>query len=336
MEAVTATVLWDHREEFTTTPWASSVEDPIAEAALKLTSHVDVDHVCDTVLIGIERVFAPRMSWIALHDEAADTLRVRFCRGPAAEVFRDATVSPGKGLTGQAFSQQRAIFAPDATEEHHWYDPDHAHTTPLQSVLLVPLVFARQALGVLGLDVPAFTTDEPPAPADLQRLRIFAANAAIIINTARLYEARQQDRQRLQDSREPWPALHEPVTAPRSETESDRPVSNIVGQSAALNEVVRAVEQVAKSDLTVLLLGETGTGKELVAHALHDRSTRPARPFVAVNCAALPETLVESELFGHERGAFTGALSTKAGRLGLDDSTECLRDETYLADQAKK
>jgi formate hydrogenlyase transcriptional activator len=324
---VVATVLWDHREEFTTTPSETGVEDSIAEAALKLTSRVDVDHVCDAVLIGVERVFAPRMSWIALHDEAADTLRVRFCRGPGAEVFRDAKVPPGKGLTGQAFSHQRAIFAPDAAEEHRWYDPVHAHTTPLRSVLLVPLVFARQALGVLGLDAPAFTTDEPPAPADLQRLRILAAHAAVVINMARLYEDRQQDRRRLQDSTEIWPGLREPVTEPRAEMARGRRVRKIVGQSAALTEVVRAVEQVAKTDLTVLLLGETGTGKELIARALHDRSTRAARPFVPVNCAALPETLVETELFGHERGAFTGAVARKPGRFEQAHQGTILLDE---------
>jgi transcriptional regulator with GAF, ATPase, and Fis domain len=96
--------------------------------------------------------------------------------------------------------------------------------------------------------------------------------------------------------------------------ESADHVGNIVGQSAALKEVARAVEQVADADLTVLVLGETGTGKELVARALHERSSRTARPFVPVNCAALPETLVESELFGHERGAFTGAVGRKSGR----------------------
>jgi formate hydrogenlyase transcriptional activator len=303
------------------------VEDLIAEAALKLTSRVDVDHVCDAVLIGVERVFAPRMSWIALHDEAADTLRVRFCRGPGAEVFRDAKVPPGKGLTGQAFSEQRAIFAPDGREEHRWYDPALEHAMPLTSLLLVPLVFARQALGVLGLAAPAFTRDEPPAPADLQRLRIFAAHAAIGINTARLYEASRHDRRRLRDLTEGWSDLREAVTEPRAETNRAHHFGKIVGQSPALKEVVRAVEQVANADLTVLLLGETGTGKELVAHALHERSTRAARPFVPVNCAALPETLVESELFGHERGAFTGAVARKPGRFEQADHGTILLDE---------
>jgi transcriptional regulator with GAF, ATPase, and Fis domain len=101
----------------------------------------------------------------------------------------------------------------------------------------------------------------------------------------------------------------------------------IVGQSAALKEVVHAVEQVAKTDLTVVVLGETGTGKELVARALHERSLRATRPFVPVNCAALPETLVESELFGHERGAFTGAVARKPGRFEQAHQGTILLDE---------
>jgi len=296
-EVLAPTVLWDHQEEFVITRSTSPVEDSIAEAALKLTSGLDVDHVCDAVLLGVERVFAPRSIWIALHDEAADVLQVRFCRGSGAELLRDAKVPPGKGLTGQAFSTKRAIFAPDASEERRWYDPAHEHTTRLESVLLVPLVFGRQALGVLGLDSPAFSGDEPPAAADVRRLRIFASQAAIGINTARLYEATQHDGVRPPDG-----------------IQSAHHAGNIVGQSDPLKEIVRAVDQVANVDLTVLLLGETGTGKELVARALHERSTRAARPFVAVNCAALPDTLVESELFGHERGAFTGAVARKSGR----------------------
>jgi formate hydrogenlyase transcriptional activator len=312
---VGATVLWDHSEELTSTQSPNNVEDSIAEAALKLTSRVDVDvdYVCDTVLAGVERIFAPRMTWIALHDKAADTLQIRFCRGLGAEVFRDAKV-PRKGLTGLAFSQQRAIFVPDAHEEQPWYDLAHEHSTTLGSVLLVPLVFARQALGVLGLDAPAFTEDEPPAAADLQRLKIFAAAAAIGIHTARLYEARQRDRRRLLDSIERRSTLRNGVTKLPAEPDPALEIGNIVGQSAALKEVVRAVEQVADTEVTVLLLGETGTGKELVAHALHEHSSRAARPFVPVNCAALPDTLVESELFGHERGAFTGAVARKSGR----------------------
>src|ERR1700731_2920788 len=101
----------------------------------------------------------------------------------------------------------------------------------------------------------------------------------------------------------------------------------IVGQSSALRHVLNMVETVAPSDSTVLLLGETGTGKELIGRAIHDRSKRKDRTFVKLNCAAIPTGLLESELFGHERGAFTGAISQKIGRLELADQGSLFLDE---------
>jgi len=101
----------------------------------------------------------------------------------------------------------------------------------------------------------------------------------------------------------------------------------IVGQSSALRHVLNLVETVAPSDSTVLLLGETGTGKELIARAIHDRSRRKERTFVKLNCAAIPTGLLESELFGHERGAFTGAVAQKIGRLELADQGTLFLDE---------
>jgi formate hydrogenlyase transcriptional activator len=105
------------------------------------------------------------------------------------------------------------------------------------------------------------------------------------------------------------------------------PEFGIVGQSLALREVLQLVDTVATSDSTVLLLGETGTGKELVARAVHDRSRRKERTFVKLNCAAIPSGLLESELFGHERGAFTGAITQKIGRLELADQGTLFLDE---------
>jgi formate hydrogenlyase transcriptional activator len=103
--------------------------------------------------------------------------------------------------------------------------------------------------------------------------------------------------------------------------------SGIVGKSSALREVLQLVEMVADTDSTVLLLGETGTGKELIARAIHDRSRRKDRNFVKLNCAAIPSGLLESELFGHERGAFTGAITQKIGRLELADQGSLFLDE---------
>ena len=111
------------------------------------------------------------------------------------------------------------------------------------------------------------------------------------------------------------------------EIRSEADFEGIVGQSSALRKVLQLVETVAMSDSTVLLLGETGTGKELIARAIHDRSRRKDRTFVKLNCAAIPTGLLESELFGHERGAFTGAVTQKIGRLELADQGTLFLDE---------
>ena len=104
-------------------------------------------------------------------------------------------------------------------------------------------------------------------------------------------------------------------------------LAGIVGQSAAFREVLQLVDMVAETDSTVLLLGETGTDKELIAHAIHDRSRRKNRAFVKLNCAAIPTGLLESELFGHERSAFTGAVAQKTGRVELADQGSLFLDE---------
>ncbi len=113
----------------------------------------------------------------------------------------------------------------------------------------------------------------------------------------------------------------------KEEAKEVRDFEDIVGDSAALHRALSKVEQVAGTDATVLLLGETGTGKELIAHAIHERSPRKGRALIKVNCAALPSTLIESELFGHERGAFTGAFQRKAGRFELADGGTIFLDE---------
>src|ERR1700732_402093 len=111
------------------------------------------------------------------------------------------------------------------------------------------------------------------------------------------------------------------------EIRSEMNFENIIGNSPPLKHVLELVETVATSDSTVLLLGETGTGKELIARAIHERTRRKERPFVKLNCAAIPTGLLESELFGHEKGAFTGAISQKLGRLELADKGTLLLDE---------
>jgi len=117
------------------------------------------------------------------------------------------------------------------------------------------------------------------------------------------------------------------MTPPEAECRSDISVSEVVGHSEAIRRVLKAVDTVAPTDSTVLITGETGTGKELIARAIHNRSRRRSRPFIALNCAAIPSALLESELFGHEKGAFTGALARRIGRFELADGGTLFLDE---------
>src|SRR5215510_14158740 len=121
--------------------------------------------------------------------------------------------------------------------------------------------------------------------------------------------------------------FEELTTCGATDSACDPIFPGIVGRSPALRQVLQLVEMVAASDATVLLLGETGTGKELIARAIHQRSQRHKQPFVTLNCAAIPSSLFESELFGHERGAFTGANMQRAGRLELADRGTLFLDE---------
>jgi transcriptional regulator with GAF, ATPase, and Fis domain len=194
-------------------------------------------------------------------------------------------------------------------------------------VLVVPLIASERAIGVLGLDSPRFGPGHSPTPADVKWVQIFAAQAAIGLANARLYQSSQQDRSRLRALLRERRALRQQVIGLRDEVRNACSFGQILGESEGMQQVLSDLRQVAGSDVTVLLLGETGTGKELLARALHERSRRASRPFIPVNCAALPENLVESEMFGHERGAFTGAHARKAGRFELAHQGTLFLDE---------
>ena len=178
----------------------------------------------------------------------------------------------------------------------------------------VALISRDRLLGVLGLASREENAFDPEAVAFLsqvaQQVAIGVENALAFGEIADLKDKLTQEKLYLED-----------------ELRGDLDFEGIVGQSSALRHVLDLVETVAPSDSTVLLLGETGTGKELIARAIHERSRRKDRTFVKLNCAAIPTGLLESELFGHERGAFTGAISQKVGRLELADQGSLFLDE---------
>ena len=184
----------------------------------------------------------------------------------------------------------------------------------LRAYCAIPLVNRGRALGILSI---LRTTEAPFSQEDLDFLSRASGQIAIAIENACAYHEISQLKDKLAQEK----------LYLEEEIRSEMSFENIIGNSPALKHVLELVETVATSDSTVLLLGETGTGKELIARAIHDRSRRKDRTFVKLNCAAIPTGLLESELFGHEKGAFTGAIIQKVGRMELADQGTLFLDE---------
>jgi len=185
----------------------------------------------------------------------------------------------------------------------------------IQTLCLLPLLSGKNLLGVLKL---AQCQKEIFTPANLKLLRQIAERIAIAVDNALAYQEIHRLKERLVDENL---ALTEQLNNVDSE------FGEIIGRSEAMYSVLKQVEMVAKSNSTVLLLGETGTGKELIARAIHNLSNRNSRRMVKMNCAAMPAGLLESDLFGHERGAFTGASAQRIGRFELADKSTLFLDE---------
>src|ERR1700688_1260522 len=211
-------------------------------------------------------------------------------------------LSTGEGWTGKLCD----LNANDAVDE------GSREELSMQGCVL-PLVSRERLLGVFALGKRG---DFSYTRHELEYLRQISNQVALVLENFLLHTELRELKEGSED--EAYPA---------DEPSSEAGFEKIIGRSAALQRVLRQVEVVAPTDSGVLIQGETGTGKELIAKAIHNRSTRRDRPFIKVNCAAIPSGLLESELFGHEKGAFTGAIARKPGRFELADKGTLFLDE---------
>ena len=176
----------------------------------------------------------------------------------------------------------------------------------------MPIVLNRKTIGALAIDLK-FKADR-----DYDRTaKFFGVVASMMAQAVKVQRLIEEDRRRLEDEN----------THLRQELRERYDFSNIIGTSGPVRQMYEQVAQVAGTNTTVLIRGESGTGKELIAHAIHYNSLRAKKPFIKVSCAALPDTLIESELFGHEKGAFTGAEARKKGRFELAEGGTLFLDE---------
>jgi len=253
---------------------------------------------------------------ICLYDSEARQLRLHTFDLKYASDLEEGALFPLQGSPqGRAFTSHQPVLVSHLNlDEFPAPQIRHAYNDGLRSGCIIPLVAHDRTLGTLDIASrreSAFTEE------DVTLLTHIAKQIAIAVENALAYREISALKDKLAQEKL---YLEEEI---RSEMNFDQ----IVGDSPALRQVLDLVQTVAPSDSTVLLLGETGTGKELVARAIHDHSRRKNRTFVKLNCAAIPTGLFESELFGHEKGAFTGAISQKIGRLELADQGTLFLDE---------
>jgi Nif-specific regulatory protein len=217
----------------------------------------------------------------------------------------DTSVKVSATITKQVLLDGVALLSNDLIDNQSYKDAQSLVTHRICSVLCVPLVVFENPIGVIYVD-----TSDPAARFDERHLQLLtgvAGIAALAIENARHFSVLQDENARLQHELQ---IQHE-----------------MIGQSAPMHAVYQLIGKVAPTDSRVLIRGESGTGKELAAHAIHLNSPRAKKPFIAINCATLTESLLESDLFGHEKGAFTGAINQKRGKLEVADGGTLFLDE---------
>ena len=287
---------------------------PLYEIAMALNSTMDLKRSLYSVLEILSQSLDMRHGTITILNPLRDEIRIEVAHGLSRDAMQRGRYKPGEGVTGRVIERGKSIIVPKISEEPLFLNRTAARgkTREELSFLCVPIKKGRQVVGALSVDVPY------DAGLDLnaseRRLTVIATMLAQrVINLESLQ--REQESLRLENLR-----LQEQLADRHS-------VSNIIGNSNKMREVYQMISQVSRSTATVLIRGESGTGKELVANAIHYGSPRAKQAFVKLNCAALPVSLIESELFGHEKGSFTGAIRTKQGKFELADKGTMFLDE---------
>jgi Nif-specific regulatory protein len=279
--------------------------ESLIEIAQLLTSTVEPDDLLKVILKSIVRLFAVEACSIGLIDEDKQQLTFVFAVGGAkVEEFR---LSLNKGISGWVARTGQGVVSNDVSQDSRFFSGvDRQTGFKTTSILCTPLKQHDRIVGVI--EAINTTTPEGFTAADLQLLMAFGGLAATTLTRAKVFASVRN------------------ASAVIQETIQDR-YRLVPGPSAAMQEVLRLARAAAGTVSTILLLGESGTGKEVVARAIHQWSPRAEHPFVAVNCTALTLDLLESELFGHEKGAFTGAIAQKKGKFELADGGTIFLDE---------
>ena len=286
----------------------------LLDTSQALTGTIDLKAGLHRVLEILGRHHGAIRSTVVMLDEDTGQLQVEASDGLDRPGYR-VSYQLGEGITGRVVESGKSIVVPQISREPMFLNRASKRAElPQQelSFICVPIMLNRKAVGALGVDLK-FKPDR-----DYDRTQKFLGVVASMISQAvKVQRLIDNERKKLLDEN----------THLRQELRERYDFSNLLGTSGPMRQICEQVAQVARTMTTALIRGESGTGKELIAHAIHYNSLRANKPFVKVSCAALPDSLIESELFGYEKGAFTGAQQRKKGRFELAEGGTLFLDE---------
>ena len=285
------------------------------EISEALNEHLDLKKSLYKVLDILSSSMNMLRGTITLLNPLRNEISIEVAHGLSKSAMQKGKYKLGEGITGRVIETGKAVTIPKISQEPLFLDRTASRKTKQNQELYyicVPVKKGGQVIGALSFDMPF---DESYSLKDGKKLMsviaTMVARHVINLETIRLEKEH----------------LREENLRLRSELENRYRITDIIGNSNKMREVYQMISQVSKSKATVLIRGESGTGKELVANSIHYNSLRSKRPFVKVNCAALPANLIESELFGHEKGAFTGAIKQKLGKFEMANKGTIFLDE---------
>lgn len=271
-----------------------------------VNSVLHLDQLLELIIDTATRMMEVKASSLLLLDKKTKKLYFKIATGAKGEEVRQYEVNLGEGIAGWVAEKGKALLIPDVNKDQRW-DKRISEYIGFQttSIACVPMKLGNQIIGVVEIIDKEDGT--PLQHEDLNLLKVFGELASLAINNARKIDQVRKENRDL-----------------REVLESQ---SQIIGESRILHEAISDAYKVANSKASTLILGESGTGKELLARLIHQSGFRKTMPLIVLNCAALPESLLEAELFGHEKGAFTGAMDQKIGKFELADGGTLFLDE---------
>jgi Nif-specific regulatory protein len=285
----------------------------LLEISSTITKSTNLEEVFEDIMTLTQKVIRIYRSTLFLYDKKDHLLKIRAIYGYHNEDSKNITYEPGEGITGSVFLNKKPVFIPSAKNEPGFLNRMKLVTEDLDlGYYCCPILSGMDVVGVFSIFT--YIQDKNNSNEIIEFLQILSTFISQAITIQKLIEEETQ------------PFIVENIRL-RQELSKKYRFGNLIGKSPRMLQLFEQIELIAESKSSVLLIGESGTGKELIASAIHYNSPRKDMPFIKINCAAIPETLLESELFGYRKGAFTGATSDKKGKFEIADGGTIFLDE---------